>query len=188
MVLDTCDDFDQQEISFGLLRANSSLGWTSEIDALVGLRAAKINPLRVGTVSLLSDEVLKSKCLAAIRPMIPDSEHFDLKTQFKFTAPGGKRQFLLVSVDRYVEKNLALAGDKAIYPTGFVFSLEDGTPRLLFAENYLSRIFSISDLDNDGVYEVAVYSGDWGDGSYVVRLFDGTAFLKDCIVLYHWMD
>ena len=98
------------------------------------------------------------------------------------------KQFLLVSVDRYVEKNLRLAGDQAIYPTGFVFSLENGNPRLLFAENYLSKILSISDLDSDGIYEVAVYSGGWGDGSYVVRLFDGTTFLKDHIVLYHWMD
>ena len=48
-------------------------------------------------------------------------------------------QFLLVSVDRYVEKNRMLAGDQAVYPTGFVFSLENGNPRLLFDENYLSR-------------------------------------------------
>ena len=188
MVLDTCIDFDQQEISFGLLRAKSSLGWPREIDALIGLRLPPINPLRIGSVSLLSDSVLRSKCLAAIRPAIPDSEHFDLKTQFQFTAPGGKKKFLLVSVDRYVEKNRTLAGDQAIYPTGFVFTLENGNPRLLFAENYLSRVFSISDLDNDGIYEIAVYSGGWGDASYVVRLFDGTNFLKDGIVLYHWGD
>lgn len=186
--LDTCQEFEYQGVSYGLLRANAPLGWNSESDALIGLQAATIDSQRVGSVLPLSDTILKSKCLSLIRPAIPDSEHFDVKTQMQFTAPGGNRQFLLVSVERYVEKNRMLAGDQAVYPTGFVFSIENGNPRLLFDENYLSRVFSISDLDNDGMYEVTVYSGGWGEGSYEVRLFDGKVFLKDKRVLYHWMD
>jgi len=188
LVLDTCEEFEYQSVSYGLLHAQAPLGWNSEIDALIGVQAATINPQRVGTVSPLSEAAMKSKCLSVISLAIPDSEHCDIKTQMQFNAPGGKPQFLLVSVDRYVEKNVLLAGDKAVYPTGFVFTVENGNPRLLFAENYLSRVFSISDLDNDGIYEVAVYSGGWGEGSYEVRLFDGKVFLKDKRVLYHWMD
>ena len=88
--LDTCQEFEYQGVSYGLLRANAPLGWTSEIEALIGLQAATIDPLRVGSVLPLSDRILKSKCISLIRPAIPDSEHFDVKTQVQFTAPGGK--------------------------------------------------------------------------------------------------
>lgn len=180
--------FENSDVSFGLLRAKQKITWANEEDALVAIKSKKNAPPRLGKIMTSVDSTLKSKCVSMVEPLIPKSERFDVAVTIKIIAPDSNKKFLFLSVNHYDEENQKKAGDKAMGQTGFLFFIGPGLPQLLLKEDNLLNIFTISDLDGDGKYELMVYSGGWGAGTYEMRIFDGKEFNKYKKVLYEWVD
>ena len=173
LLTDSCLFYEDLDMSFGLLDAKEELGWNRDVDAMIAIVSSFKHSNSTGKVLSLSDTSLRSQCLSMIRASLPDSEQYTVTRSLSIVAPDKNLQYFFLGVNHYTKSNLRLAGDQALFPTGFLFHLNHGKPQLILTENYLSNIFTVSDLDNDGEYEFSIYSGGFGGGSYEIRIFNG---------------
>lgn len=181
---DDCDYgfLTEDDISFGLLRVKEKVDWKKdEADGLVALESRLIQNKRVGKVLEINDGDLKSQCLAIIQPIFRDTTKVRLKRALLIVTPDSEGKFFFISVD-------TIASFDFEEPIGFLFSVNNDRPVLVLTESFLSNIFTISDLDNDGVFEILLYVSRISSGSFEVRLFDKNKFTDKKRILYRWMD
>lgn len=123
-----------------------------------------------------------------IRSLVPIVDHFDIETMALITAPDTHKKYLFIGVERILESEIKYHDDKAFRYTGFLFSYDRKVPQLLIQEDGLEGIFTISDLDRDGEYEIGFSSGNALTVGYGVRIFDGKTFKGPGRVLYQAGD
>jgi len=175
-------------VSFGALHVTTTLDWKYSLGAMIAIPTKVRKPNNIGTVNQYDDAALLKACKAIIKPLVPDSVHFDFASTRLITTPDTHKHFIFIGVERYPGKERRLADDKDIEYTGFVFSLARRKARLLIKEDGLENIFTISDLNGNGEYELGFSSGGSLSIGYGVRIFDGKQFKGACRFLYQAGD
>lgn len=176
-------------LPMGLLKTEDEIDWGSSYDALIAIKGKALVPLQVGSVKHIKGDPENKTYIDQIRSNIPITNKFNVEDIVRVTPPLSDRRYAFASVRYYNPKEYEIAGDNASKTAGFLFSIENKRQRLIIKINDLTRIFSITDLDKNGIYEVAGHNSEGCcGGSYEVRLFDGEKFYGARKMLYRWMD
>ena len=107
----------------------------------------------------------------------------------RIVPPHSRKTYDFISLDYFKSEEYATLGDKAIEHTSFLFAVDNKKATLLLHDNALQRIIALTDVNGDGIDEVLVFvSSDIYEGTYEMRLFDGTKFIGESRELYTWID
>ena len=186
-LIDTCTPARNSARGMLLFRARDYLDWEGSYDALLAVKGQSIQSDQAGSVSWIHLNLHhRTAVFSALKGRVPASDTTIMGEGTIISPPNSTRLYLFVSVEHYDLRNYEGAGDKAIASLGLLFEIRDEELSLRVAENYLTAVYSVSDIDDDGLLELLIHSGGWGGGTYEVRYFDGSQFTKDKLELYEW--
>lgn len=186
-VIDTCKASTYFENGLFLLRANEYVGWEGEYDALLAVKGDSIQSDQIGSVARVRlNQIYRASACEALKGQIPPTDTIIAESGPLLIPPKSSRLYLFVPTEHYDIKDYRGNGEKAIASLGLLFEIRDEGLTLLISEKDLENIYSISDIDSDGIWEMLVLSGNWGGGTYDLRFFDGTRFTTDKLELYDW--
>lgn len=186
-VIDKCKPSTYFQEGLFVLRANDYIDWEGDYDALFAIKGDAIQPDQVGSASgIRLNRLFRASVFDALKGRVPPTDTIVVESGTLLSPPNSTRLYLFVSIEHFNIENYRGAGDKAIASKGLLFEIRGSELPLLIAESGLESIFSISDVDNDGIWELLVHSGGWGGGTYELRFFDGSKFTKSKLQLYEW--
>jgi hypothetical protein len=185
-VMDKCKPSFWFSEGLFLFRASDYIDWSGEFDALLAIKGNAIQSDQVGSIARIHPNALhRAAILKALKGRIPSNDTVRAEHAVIISPPNSTRLFLFVPAEHYDRKYESVPDD-AIVTEGLLFEFRDQQLSLLISETGLERVYSISDLDNDGIWEILLESGDWAGGTYQLRFLDGDHFRKEKIDLYDW--
>lgn len=186
-VTDNCTPSISFEASEFLFTSMDYVGWDGEYDALLGIRGDNIQSDQVGSVAgIRLNHLYRATVFDALKGYVPSTDTILAEYATLISPPNSFRLFLFVPIEHFDPRIILTAGDKAISYKGIIFEIRGQGILSIMVENTLQTVYSISDADDDGVWEILVHCGDWGGGSYELRFFDGNHFQKEKLQLYEW--
>jgi hypothetical protein len=186
-LVDTCKPERASSRGMLLFRARDYLDWEGSYDALLAVKGQRLQSDQAGSVSWIRLNPLhRTAVISALKGRIPESDTTIMGAGTIISPPHSTRLYLFVSVEHYDLQQYMGAGDKAIASMGLLFEILEKDLPLLTSERSLTNVYSISDIDNDGIWELLTQSGDWGGGTYQLRFFNGSRFLIETLELYEW--
>jgi hypothetical protein len=183
--------FISDNVVLGLLSLDSAITWSTPEKALLGKRGKKPLPSQVGSLVPLRGETEKKTYLDMIRARIPTKEQMFPRNDFsheviKISSPRSVKEYIFATADHAELQEYLQLGDKALKSTGFLFVRRSKT--LLVEESYLTDVIAVTDLDDNGIYEMLIHSGGYSSGKYEIWLFDGKKFTGAKRTIYKWID
>lgn len=149
-------------------------------------------PRQIGSTILLKGENEKDTYLQIIKARVPMNEQIFTKDNFlysfmKIALPRSGQEYVFSSVDHANLEEYIKLGEKALNSTGFLFLRKSPTPALLVEQSRLTGLISVTDLDDDGIYEMLIQSSSYAVVTYAIWLFDGKKFTGTKRTIYEWM-
>ncbi len=177
--------FIVDNVVLGLLTLDSPIHWIDSSDSTLGIKAPKPLPAQIGSIVPLTNKRELQRYLEIARARIPQNHKIygpDFWTAVRITIPRSKMEYVFVTVAHDDPQNPLHYGS---HWTGFFFIPNRIVPVLVWQEAELERVISVTDLNDDGIYQILTR----GPGAhYDVRLFDGKKLSEPLKTLYIWID
>ena len=174
------------DIPVGALEMDEPLEWRGLDRARLGIRGKKPSPDRIGSVKPHSDILKETKINKFIRSQIPLNEQLNIQNISIVLPPSSSKKYIFVHVSHFDPKIYKKAGDNAVTDIGFLF-IDDTERTMVLKEQGLTKIYNITDLDKDGIFELLIFKGGRG-GTYEIWLFNGKEFTGEKKILYEAFD
>ena len=155
--------------------------------SLLAIKGKTLSQDVVGSIKPLSTDAIKT--YGPILNKYTKDYNYSYTEAVRILPPHSNVEYDFISLSYFNTIEYKTAGDKAIKYTSFLFRKDINKNILLLHDNKLQMILAVTDVNNDGIYEVLVYtSPDIYEGTYEVRLFNGTKFVGNSRELYSWID
>ena len=156
---------------------------------MLAIRNEKPEAKLVGRVA----DVEKSESLykmkrAKIKDELPEEMQVSLPILQRIYAPGPEVNFLFTGVEYFDPEEYRKAGDHALQRTDYLFKLVSGKPtaRIKMSDNLVSKVYSVTDLNKDGIWELLVGTNTGFGGTYEIRLLNDEQLSVSRSKLYEW--
>ena len=188
-IIKDCEfSFNLHGVPLGFLQASEAIKWETEFDALLAIKDRRPSPNEIGSVTFKEKESVSKDFLDYIKQKIPPKEEFSVVKFASIFPPGSKTTYALARVTHFDPVNYETAGDKALASMGFLFSIGRKGRSLLLEGRDIPSILNITDLNQDGIFEVLAILGGMYSASYEMLLFDEEKFSDAKKTLYQWAD
>ncbi len=181
-------------VVLGLLTLDSPIQWRDSFDSTLGIRAPKPLPAQIGSVVPLTDKRERERYLKLVRARIPQKEEIngpdfwgDPQMAVRITLPRSRKEYVFMTVAHFEPGVYQQAGDKALQWTGFLFVASQMLPVLIWQEPGVDRVISVTDLNDDGIYQILTRESGYPSAEYELRLFDGKTLTKPLKTLYQFI-
>jgi len=187
-VMDKCKPSFWFSKGLFLFRAEDYIDWSGEFDALLAVKGNALESNQAGSIARIHpNAVHRASILKALKGRISPNDTVRAEHAMIVSPPNSTRLFLFVPAEHYDRKYESVPDD-AIVTEGLLFELQGSQISLVISETGFLDVYTISDLDNDGVWEmlVQVQADTWASGRYELRYLEGDHFRKERIDLYDW--
>lgn len=156
---------------------------------LLAIQNEKPEARLVGRVADVDEsETLYKMIKEKIKGDLPEEMQLYLPTLQRIRASGAGVNFLFVGAEYFDPEEYRKAGDHALHRTCYLYKLKAGKPAapIKMSDDLISEVYSVTDLNGDGVWELMVGTNTGFDGTYEIRLLNQERLSASRAKLYEW--